>query len=192
MARIDGVPAAKAGVLTRLIYSATRRMYGQLPEPAAIQAHHPGILVNNVIFELGNRRVLRRLDPALRDLVTLRVATAIGCSWCVDFATMLATRAGLTADRLRHLHDYAGSPDYSDLEQRALAYADAMTAQPMRVTDEQVAALRADLGDDGLVELTYLIALENERSRFNRALGITDQGFTSGDACPVPGSASRD
>jgi hypothetical protein len=36
--------------------------------------------------------------------------------------------------------------------------------------------------------------VENQRSRFNHALGITAQGFTSGDACrvPLPGVAARD
>jgi hypothetical protein len=34
--------------------------------------------------------------------------------------------------------------------------------------------------------LTYAIAVENQRSRFNHALGITDQGFTSGAACRLP------
>ena len=55
----------------------------------------------------------------------------------------------------------------------------------MTVTDEQVAELRRHLDDAELVELTYAIVLENHRSRFNHALGITAQGFTSGDACAV-------
>lgn len=50
----------------------------------------------------------------------------------------------------------------------------------------EVAELDAELGHDGLVELTYAIAVENQRSRFNHALGITDQGFTSGAACCLP------
>ena len=61
-----------------------------------------------------------------------------------------------------------------------------MTATPTTVTDEQVAELDAELGHAGALELTYLIALENQRSRINQALGIVDQGFTSGEACRVP------
>ena len=38
-------------------------------------------------------------------------------------------------------------------------------------------ALRADLGEDGFEELTMMVAVENERSRFNSALGLTSQGF---------------
>jgi hypothetical protein len=61
-----------------------------------------------------------------------------------------------------------------------------MSASPVTVTDEQVAELRAEFGDKGVIELTYHIALENQRARFNSALDITDQGFTAGDACLVP------
>ena len=68
----------------------------------------------------------------------------------------------------------------------AIAYADAMTTDPHTVTDEQVADLRTRFGDDGVIELTYQVGVENMRSRMNTALGITEQGFNSGDACRVP------
>ncbi len=66
-----------------------------------------------------------------------------------------------------------------------------MTDTPVRVTDEQVAELEREFGRDGVVELTYLVALENSRGRMNSALGITDQGFASGDACRIPVPADR-
>ncbi|MGH4007678.1 MAG: carboxymuconolactone decarboxylase family protein, partial [Pseudonocardiaceae bacterium] len=81
---------------------------------------------------------------------------------------------------------YQTAPAFTPTERRALAYADAMTALPTAVTDRMVAELDTELGHDGLVELTYAIAVENHRARFNHALGITDQGFTSGQACRVP------
>jgi len=37
---------------------------------------------------------------------------------------------------------------------------------------------RTDLGDDGLGELTMMVAVENQRSRFNAALGLWSQGFS--------------
>jgi alkylhydroperoxidase family enzyme len=58
-----------------------------------------------------------------------------------------------------------------------LEYAEAMTATPPTVTDELVESLRKDLSDEQLVELTALVALENQRSRTNAALGLTSQGF---------------
>ncbi|CNW83416.1 transposase [Mycobacterium tuberculosis] len=40
-----------------------------------------------------------------------------------------------------------------------------------------------------MIELTYQIGVENMRARMNSALGITEQGFNSGDACRVPWAA---
>ena len=64
-----------------------------------------------------------------------------------------------------------------------LEYAEAMTATPPAVSDDMAESLRADLGNDGFVELTIIIAVENERSRFNSALGLTSQGFK--DRCEL-------
>jgi hypothetical protein len=61
-----------------------------------------------------------------------------------------------------------------------------MTTDPHTVTDDQVADLRNRFGDAGVVELTYQIGVENMRARMYSALGITEQGFNSGDACRVP------
>jgi hypothetical protein len=37
-----------------------------------------------------------------------------------------------------------------------------------------------------VIELTYQIGIENMRARMYSALGITEQGFNSGDSCRVP------
>jgi len=66
---------------------------------------------------------------------------------------------------------------YTDLERTVMDYAEAMTATPPEVTDEQVERLREELTEEQLVELTAIAALENYRSRTNAALGLTSQGF---------------
>jgi alkylhydroperoxidase family enzyme len=99
---------------------------------------------------------------------------------------MLIRLEGLDVERLKHIDDYATSPLFTDDERAAIAYADAMTTDPHLVTDEQVADLRRRFGDAGTMELTYQIGIENMRARMNTALGITEQGFSSGDACRVP------
>ena len=52
-----------------------------------------------------------------------------------------------------------------------------------------VAGLRRQLDDAALVELTMMIAVENVRSRFNSALGLTSQGFR--DRCEIPARRDR-
>jgi alkylhydroperoxidase family enzyme len=64
-----------------------------------------------------------------------------------------------------------------------------MTQTPPQVTDEMVADLRTRFTDAEVVELTATIALENQRSRTNTALGLTSQGFR--DHCDLPSDRSR-
>ncbi|MEC3981963.1 carboxymuconolactone decarboxylase family protein [Amycolatopsis sp. H20-H5] len=186
MARIPAVTTAQAGPLLKLLYRFAVRRYGAVPEPFAIMAHHPGLLRTGGVHELLVEKAAKTLPANVRELAQFRVATRLGCSWCVDFATMLQLHSGLDIERLKSIDDYATSPAFSAGERLALAYADAMTTSPVTVTGEQTTALEREFGRKGLLELTYLVALENMRGRINTALEVTAQGFTSGDACQVP------
>jgi AhpD family alkylhydroperoxidase len=186
MTRIPAVSPEEAGPLIKLSYRYAERRFGEVPEPFAVVANHPKLFVANVIAESVAAKASTVLPANVRDLAVYRVAWKVGCSWCVDFGTMLARLDGLDIDQLKEIGDYATSARYSDDERAAIAYADAMSATPPQATDEQVADLERRFGRDGVVELTYQIALENLRSRMNLALGITEQGFSSGEACRVP------
>jgi len=131
------------------------------------------------------------LPANVRELAVYWAARTVGCSWCVDFGAMLQRLDGLDVERLEHIDDYRTSPDYSADERAAIAYADAMTTDPHTITDQQVGDLRRRFGDAGVIELTYQIGVENMRARMNSALGITEQGFSSGDACRVPWAADE-
>ncbi|MCV7151650.1 carboxymuconolactone decarboxylase family protein [Mycobacterium pyrenivorans] len=184
--RIAPLPPAKTSLLTRLMYRYAKRRLGEVPEPFTVAAHHPRLLLANAVHEGMLASASKTLPAGVRELAVFWTARAIGCSWCVDFGAMLQRLDGLDVDRLRHIDDYATSPLFSGDERAAIAYADAMTTDPHRVTDEQVTDLRGRFGDAGVIELSYQIGVENMRARMYSALGITEQGFNSGDACRVP------
>lgn len=174
------------------MYRYTKRRFGEVPEPFAVEAHHPRLMVANAVHEAMLQSASRRLPANVRELAVFWTARSIGCSWCVDFGSMLQRLDGLDIDRLKEIDNYATSALFTDDERAAIAYADAMTADPHTVTDEQVADLRARFGDDGVIELTYQVGIENMRARMNSALGITEQGFNSGDSCRVPWTTAPD
>ena len=186
MARIPLVGDHDAGVLGRLAYAFARRRFGEVPEPFAALRHHPRLFWAAAVSESLLERSATVLPGRLRELAVYRTATRVGCSWCVDFGEMLWIHEGLDIDHLRRAtaDDAPDDPVFDDDERAVLAYADAMTAQPIAVTDAQVADLDARLGHAGLVELTHLVAVENQRARANAALGLHSQGFA--DACEVP------
>jgi AhpD family alkylhydroperoxidase len=55
------------------------------------------------------------LPVNVRDLALYQVAWTVGCSWCMDFGTMLLRMEGLDVDRLKEIGDYATSPVSTDL-----------------------------------------------------------------------------
>lgn len=184
--RIAPVTPANAPLLTRLLYRFAKRRFGAVPEPFAVYAHHRKLLLAGGMHEGMLERASTTLPANIRELAVFWTARTVGCSWCVDFGSMLMRLEGLDMDRLRYIDDYRTSDLFSDDERAAIAYADAMTTDVHTVTDEQVADLRRRFGDAGVIELTYQIGVENMRARMNSALGITEQGFSSGDACRVP------
>jgi AhpD family alkylhydroperoxidase len=186
MSRIPVVPVDRAGVVGRAVYRYLRRRFGAVPEPIGVVRWHRPLFWATIVSELASERAARVLPASVRDLAVYRVATNVGCSWCVDFGTMVQRHRGLDIERLSAIDGYRTDPRFSEDERLALEYADATSARPMTVTDELVARLVARFGRDGAVELTHVIALEDQRATFNHALGLVDQGFTSGEACRVP------
>lgn len=186
MPRIPALPPREAGPVVRLGYRMARRQLGQVPEPFAVLAHHRRLFVTAARHELALEKSMRVMPASLVQLAVYRTAWTVGCSWCVDFGAMLQRLDGLDVDRLRDIAEFETSDRFTEEERDVIRLSDAMTSTPMTVTDEQVAALVGRHGVEGVLELTYQIAHENQRARLNHALGITDQGFSTGDACRVP------
>lgn len=61
-----------------------------------------------------------------------------------------------------------------------------LAGTPANVSDPLFAALRRDLTQRQLVELTSAIAWENFQSRFNRMFDVEAEGFSKGAFCPLP------
>ncbi len=186
MTRIPVVPPEEATPETQQTYAWVSQQYGVVPEPLAVLANHPKLLAADIAVETAVGKAATVLPVNIRDLAQYRAAWRIGCSYCIDFGAMLSKLHGLREEQMKEIDDYETSDAFSDDERATVAYADAMTELPTQVTDEQVADLEHRFGRDGVVELTFLIALENLRSRMNSALGATAQGFSSGGACRVP------
>ncbi|MEM9494210.1 MAG: hypothetical protein AAGC55_34005 [Myxococcota bacterium] len=93
---------------------------------------------------------------------------------------------GVTEAQITGLADYPTSPAFDELERLCLRLADAMCETPAEIDDPLFSALAARLSHAQLVELSSTIAWENYRARYNRALGVTSDGFSAGAVCAVP------
>jgi len=126
------------------------------------------------------------IDPALRTLVTVRVSQINHCAFCVDINSATALKRGLSEEKLAAVAGFSNSAHFDDRERAALAYTEAMTFTDTQPDAANFEALRQYYDDDGIVELTALIAFQNLSSKFNAALAVEPQGF-----CHLPPSDSR-
>jgi hypothetical protein len=76
MARIAGVPPA--GLVVRLVYRFAARMFGKVPEPLTMAAHHPWIFRAYTGYEFALGRA-RRVEARLKALAGLKAAALVGC-----------------------------------------------------------------------------------------------------------------
>ena len=119
----------------------------------------------------------------------LRSAQVIGCPWCIDFGSFLSKDEGVTEALLRDLHRWRDSDAYTREQRLCIEYAEAASRTPLEVTDELVAELVDVLGEKAVVELAMMVAVENQRSRFNGGLGLVSQGYAAEACAVVPGQA---
>lgn len=82
MARINGAPSNQGGPLRRLfvglVYTLTRRRVGRVIMPVQVTAHHSKIFWGYLQMEQSQLSA-KLVDPKLKGLAELRVATLVGC-----------------------------------------------------------------------------------------------------------------
>ena len=78
MARIEGVPARRAGFLARLAFRYSRRSLGAVAEPLAVAAHHGWVLAGYGAYEFALERAAR-VDARLKVLAELKAGAMVGC-----------------------------------------------------------------------------------------------------------------
>ncbi len=82
MARIPGAPRNQGGLFRRLfvglVYSLTQRRLGRVIMPIQVTAQHPKLLWGYGQME-QSQTSSKLVDPRLKGLAELRVATLVGC-----------------------------------------------------------------------------------------------------------------
>jgi AhpD family alkylhydroperoxidase len=181
MARVEN----KRGFLVRAAQLYSRLKYGREMTITPVIAHSRPTMIGWGAFEWWHEHA-HRVDERLKDLAATRVATRVGCQFCIDIGSALGRKAGVTEEQLRDFHQYRTSPLFSAEERVVMEYAEELSKEQVDVPEELFARLREHFDESQIVELTAAIAIENFRARFNNALDIEPAGFSEGMFCPVP------
>src|SRR5690349_10996722 len=181
--------ATITGLYGRALSAYARRTWGEVPDNAYVLWHNQKVMKAVFSFEQKVAK-FNALDRDLSVLAQAATAATVGCSWCLDFGYYLAHSEKMDLEKIREVMRWRESEVFSEVEREVLAYAEAMSTTPLTVTDEMVSSLRGHLGEEAVVELTMMIAIENERARFNSAAGLRSQGFSDVCELPMPGLAT--
>lgn len=118
------------------------------------------------------------LDPKLIAMLEFRVSTINGCAYCLDMHYKDAIAMGETAQRLYSTAAWRDCPYYTEKEQAALAYAEAVTAN--HVSDAVFDALTPFFNKQEIADLTLAITSINTWNRINHTFRTIPGGYKVG------------
>jgi AhpD family alkylhydroperoxidase len=170
----------------RPFFARQRKRFGALLKPALVWARVPPLYAALAAFYAALERRGSPLAPGLRSLVQIRISQINHCAFCVDLNEALARERIGSLDKALAVENWRDSALFDPLERLALEYAEAITDSTRRVDAALVAGLRQHLDEEGLIELTALVAFQNLSSKFNAALDIPAQGFCALPPAPAP------
>ena len=135
----------------------------------------------------------RKLPAPLRELAQTRAGYARGSRFVFSQHVKACREVGLTEEQIDAIPGWSVAECFSPTERAVLAYTDALVLQGGRVPDAVFDALRRDLSDEEILELTYITCTYDMHATMSRALRLefddVDDPITE---VPAPEGASLD
>ena len=133
-------------------------------------------------LEFSNLLKDSAIEPATRDLVSIRASQMNGCAFCVDMHVKEARIRGERELRLHHVAIWRESTLFAPRERAALAWTEALTQlDPHGVSDDLYERVRAQFSEKELSDLTFDIMSINGWNRVNVAFrtapGSSDKAY---------------
>ena len=119
-------------------------------------------------YRSGNRL----LDPQLRELGQTRTGWARGSQFVYSQHAKACREVGLPEEKIQAIRAWAVANVFSATERAVLAYTDALVLQGGRVPDEVFDALRVELSEEEILELTYIVCTYDMHATMSKALRL--------------------
>ncbi len=135
--------------------------------PARLNFYTTSIEVTQAMRDLQNAVSNSGLESRLLHLVYLLVSRINGCAYCIDMHSQDLRAEGETQLRIDLVSVWEEVDLYTEREQAALAWADAVTrVSETHVPDEVFARARKQFSEEELVKLTLAVVTINGWNRF--------------------------
>jgi alkylhydroperoxidase family enzyme len=182
MPRLRQVPKAEASEEEQQTYA---RLFGDrdpVAEPGTatgtpgnwwtVYALSPDILEHcQRGFGLFNSK-RRVLAPKLREIALTRTGFAAGSQFVFSQHCKASRAAGLTEEQIAAIPAWSTSSAFDPLERAVLAFVDGIVLENGRIQDATIAALKAELSDEAILELAYASSTYRLHATICRALRL--------------------
>jgi AhpD family alkylhydroperoxidase len=163
------------GLKLRFLYWMCKKQFGTVPTPLKVVApRFPAVLKLSMGLQGFERKL--RLPKELRLLVSALVSATNGCGFCLDLKHMMAVQEGIGLAKFQALAQDPHGPSFSARERAAFRYAEEVTLN-RKPSDATFAAMREHFEEWEIVELTFVVALENFVNLGNIPLGLGSDGL---------------
>ncbi len=112
----------------------------------------------------------RVLDPVLRELGQARAGWAAGSQFVFSQHCKSLRALGVDDKKIAAVGYWQAASCFTELERFVLAFTDCLVLDRGRVPDELFAVIHDQLGDQAMLELTYITALYLQHAVMSRAL----------------------
>ena len=128
-------------------------------------------VLDHAVRGFGLYRSPRRLlAPQLRELAQTRAGWARGSQFVFSQHCKSCRDVGLPEDKIAAIPAWPVHDGWTPVERAVLAYTDALVHDGGRVADGVFEALRSELSDEEILELTYITAMYEMHAVMSRAL----------------------
>lgn len=114
----------------------------------------------------------RKIDPKLRELGQTRAGYTVGSQFVFSQHCKASRDVGLTEAQIQAIPHWQTADCYSPIERAVLAYTDALVLERGRVSEGVFQALKDQLSDEEILELTYVTCTYMMHAVMSRALRL--------------------
>lgn len=114
----------------------------------------------------------RKISAKLRELGQIRAGWARGSQFVFSQHCKASRDVGLSEAQIQAIPYWQIADVWSPVERAVLAYTDCLVLMGGRVPEEIFTALKADLSDEEILELTYITATYEMHATMSRALRL--------------------
>lgn len=155
MQRLQSVDPELAQGRTRELLDAVQDAFGVIPNTARVMANSPAVLDSYLAFSTAMGEAT--IGATLHNQVKLNTSETNSCDYCTSILSAVAPDAGLSAADI--LAGRTGNSEDRRIK-AALAFANDVLEHRGKVSDEQIASVRAaGLGDGEIVEIVTSVVL---------------------------------